>query len=332
MKLKAISFSLIVMVLYIHGYYLEAETYSVASYVQDTIDKGLCSVAVPMFFCISGFLFFNGVNSVSKVFEKQKRRMRTLMVPYVLWNIIFILWYVVMAMIPSVASFVNSDMIGKLSASTPWNALCLLFVEPAGFHLWFLRDLIVFVAFTPLVYLLLKCIRWLLPFLLALLSLKVYFFNGMFFFALGGCISMHNSLGSVDRCADTCFLPAIVGWLLFALVLPLNLMVGRLLLPAQLCGIVALWKLFDVFLKKRQIRWLNDWHVVDYTFFIYVFHEPFFNIVKKLTLCMLGKSDISLIALYLLNPIIAIVFILCVAMLIQELLPRTYSILTGGRI
>ncbi|WP_342383087.1 acyltransferase family protein [Bacteroides ovatus] len=50
-------------------------------------------VSVPMFCIISGYLFFQGLNTVDCFKEKYKyklkSRVRTLLVPYLLWNIIF---------------------------------------------------------------------------------------------------------------------------------------------------------------------------------------------------------------------------------------------------
>lgn len=45
-KLRILSFALIVMVVYVHSYYVEAEDYGLAYAVQRFVGRGLCMVAV----------------------------------------------------------------------------------------------------------------------------------------------------------------------------------------------------------------------------------------------------------------------------------------------
>jgi len=64
--------------------------------VKRTIDAFLSDLIVPVFFFISGFLFFKG-HQWSKTFYagKIKKRLRTLLLPYCLWNALGILLVVV---------------------------------------------------------------------------------------------------------------------------------------------------------------------------------------------------------------------------------------------
>ena len=55
----------------------------------------LARVAVPLFFMFSGFCFFNNHNdfTIETYVKKLKKRGRTLLVPYILWNILFVVFY-----------------------------------------------------------------------------------------------------------------------------------------------------------------------------------------------------------------------------------------------
>lgn len=68
------------------------------------ISEGICHVAVPTFFLISGFLFCKNIEKWNwlRWGNKVKRRVRTLLAPYVFWNllnaifnvsILYLLWY-----------------------------------------------------------------------------------------------------------------------------------------------------------------------------------------------------------------------------------------------
>ena len=53
----------------------------------------LTAVCVPFFFWISGLLFFYKTDfSLPIYFKKLRRRFRSLFIPYILWNIIAVLW------------------------------------------------------------------------------------------------------------------------------------------------------------------------------------------------------------------------------------------------
>ena len=55
-----------------------------------TLFKRLCRSAVPVFFIISGYLFFQNITEFKKeaYSSKVKSRIRTLLIPYLLWNFI----------------------------------------------------------------------------------------------------------------------------------------------------------------------------------------------------------------------------------------------------
>ena len=54
------------------------------------IQEAICRSAVPVFFIISGYLFFQNITEFKKeaYSSKVKSRIRTLFIPYLLWNLI----------------------------------------------------------------------------------------------------------------------------------------------------------------------------------------------------------------------------------------------------
>lgn len=57
-----------------------------------SISKVLCHVCVPAFYFISGFLFYKGLEkwSWNKYFEKIIKRIKSLFIPFLIWNTIYI--------------------------------------------------------------------------------------------------------------------------------------------------------------------------------------------------------------------------------------------------
>ena len=48
-------------------------------------------IAVPLFFIISGYLFFRSGFMIRTYTDKLRRRVRTLLVPYILWNLLYLI-------------------------------------------------------------------------------------------------------------------------------------------------------------------------------------------------------------------------------------------------
>lgn len=346
-KIEVLNLALIFLVLVIHGHYVEAQDYPLALGLQRfSGTDGIARVAVPLFFLLSGMLFYNNTTALNQCFAKQKKRIRTLLIPYLLWNIIFVLWYVILQNLPGVGGFINSDMVGKVTGGSVFNGLKELFWTPAAFQLWFLRDLLFIVLLSPALYYLIKYTKWLSP-IIALIAMVVLVGSGFFtaidyelnridgiaFFCLGGCVSMSSSLEQIDRWLSkpVVIVAAIIffGNAVWQMIgTDFNVWYNSL---TALCGCIVVWKGYDwiTSLKLLNLKPLNPY--LGYSFFIYLFHEPVFNIIKKIGLKMLGVHEWSLILLYLLNPVIMCVAAILVAKLLQRFIPKTYSILVGGR-
>lgn len=338
-KIAVLNAVAILMVLLLHSYYIEAADYPTALWVQRfTGTLGLSGVAVPLFYLMSGLLFFKSVTDIKDCIKGIRKRVHSLFVPYVLWNVIFVGWYVVMHYTPGVSQFVNSDMLSHFSLEHPVESLKYLLVEPAGFQLWFLRDLMVYVAFTPLLWILMKRFPW-----LTLAGLYLVFGGvarcGITFFALGGLIAMHYSLDDFSRWVSK---PVVIACnLLFLTNAVMAATPATMFLTGnsywQQCvntvGIIAVWGLYDMMCERKGQGRLYEvlLFASKYCFFIYLFHEPAFNIIKKLSLKIVGVNDCSLIVFYLVNPLVMAVVALAIGMCIKKLMPKVYGVLVGGR-
>lgn len=331
-KLTVLYTVLIIMVVYIHSYYLEAEQYSSFSLgIQKFIGGGICRIANCLFFCLSGYLFARNIDNNMEVWAKLKKRWHTLFPPYILWNIIFVLWYVVLAIVPGVSRFNNgSGMLERYQTLPIYSILYDLFVRPAAFQLWFLRDLLVILLFTPFLCWITKK-QWLVASILAICSTIVY--PCLIYFWGGIIIAMKKiDIENYPRPQLVIVLGVII-FLGYALFLSFgnedNKYIGVIV---NIIGIYTLWSVYDIIASGRCLADMGLWkYICGYSFFIYCFHEPAFNIVKKLPLVLCGASEPVLIFFYLINPWIMVAFAVIIAKLLQRMTPRIYRILTGGR-
>lgn len=329
-KLTVLSTVLIIMVVYVHSSYSEAEQYTVAKIIQDYTSR-LCGIANCLFFCISGYLFARDITSYKDILIKIKKRVRTLLIPYVLWNIIFVLWYIVLESIPGVNGFCNgSGTLDKYVSQSIIESMNDLFVSPAAFQLWFLRDLLIMMIFTPVFWWLSKNIGW-LALLIAGISTLVY--PWLLYFWVGIFLST-KKIDIYDYWRPTWFV--IFCALVFsgyAVCMEVGMknfsIIGSLV---DLIGLYAVWTLYDILTNREQIAGKGLWkYISGYSFFIYCFHEPTFNIVKKLAIAVFGVHEFSLIFFYYLNPWIMVFIAIYVAKTLQHIMPLVYNTLMGGR-
>lgn len=127
-----------VMVVALHMYQVYSFTVAdgVGAYLIRYLSHGVATVAVPVFFGLSGFLFFRNVNSHRQIFGKIKKRLFSLVIPYIAWNILYFVYYIITAKMP----FRNQEIMLDFS----WKGI----VEAVFFHkyiynMWFLLNLIV---------------------------------------------------------------------------------------------------------------------------------------------------------------------------------------------
>lgn len=204
--ISQLRFPLAALVVLIHSgiceYFTEqSEQTAVARQVIHAFSVGLTSVAVPLFFAISGYLFFMGMHSFSIPIYKQKlqRRFKTLLIPYLTWILIAFLLYASLALVK------GEPLTWPLGANLWWGCrqlvpdyTCLLdyhvnaITAPLLVPLWFMRDLMLLAVCSPVIYHLLKRTGWLFILLIGIVFYTHIYPNwcgvsirGLLFFSSG---------------------------------------------------------------------------------------------------------------------------------------------------
>ena len=82
----------------------------ISKFIQDFISDGLARIAVPLFFIISGYLFFLGFTwSLDKYKAKVKSRLSSLVIPFLFWNAVSMLVFFIAQSIPSTSVFFSGN-------------------------------------------------------------------------------------------------------------------------------------------------------------------------------------------------------------------------------
>ena len=142
-KKEYVSFVLSILVLFIHSYF--APTVLNDSFISlfnhkfsFFFSRSITRYAVPMFFMLSGISFFKGYNN-EKYLTKIKSRIHTLVIPYLLWNTVWMLWEIFTSY-----SFIAKFSTGQPYPLTPASILKGIFFYNCNAPFWFILDLIIF--------------------------------------------------------------------------------------------------------------------------------------------------------------------------------------------
>lgn len=86
-------FPLIICVISIHTVFTLDKSFEGYEYFKYILGL-FTSFAVPIFFIISSFLFFHGMQDfdISKWHDKLKSRVKTLVIPYLFWNFCYLMF------------------------------------------------------------------------------------------------------------------------------------------------------------------------------------------------------------------------------------------------
>lgn len=346
-RISALSFLAIIMVVFIHssdfhfkdGMLLPTQDQPIKTFIQFFISQGIARAAVPIFFCISGYLFFAKFEpKVSFFLNQLRKRISSLFFPYLIWSGGFIVLFFVLLQIPTINASVN-DAANRVVDYSFQNLLERLLVRPIPFQLWFVRDLIIFSVLSPVIWF---CIRTIgVSFLIILFILGFLGFSysvggtfALFYFSLGSYLALKPIGISETRLSKPVCLLLIGLWIgLIVLRGILFLEYGesyfKLDVLSNLFGLAGLWVGYR-FLSEAVITLLIK--LSPYTFFIFAAHEPFMSmVVLKGLRFLLSDTWQGRLAMYFLGPIITIPLLVIVGMILRRYFPFVFGALTGGR-
>lgn len=346
-------FPLIVAVVFIHAKLsdvmiggvslVEEGQFPLYELVFHVLSDELARIAVPLFFFISGFLFFYRTDFSSGAYAmKLKKRVRTLLVPYLFWNIVvFCLVFLTQFFLTSMTSGRN-----KLISEYGWVDWLNLFWDyksgmPVCYQFWFIRDLMVVILCSPLVYGLVKYgkaagvavlgILWGFDIWIRMPGISI---EAFFFFTLGAWYSINK-----------CSFVTVFGRLrLFVTVLYLVLVVASTFVWHQkmtewyhclhqlgiLAGLVTVVSWVSFGIGKKRLH--GSPFLAGSSFFVYAYHGmPLAFAVKYWVKLFQPGSEVTMLGGYFLIT----AFIVCLGVGIYALLKKWFpaftGIITGGR-
>jgi peptidoglycan/LPS O-acetylase OafA/YrhL len=356
-RLNLIRFPLIVGIVFIHAYQTSLEfgstqanvipTGFLAVFIRDFFSVGLAGIAVPLFFFMSGFLFFYKLDWSSRSFLKKLRtRVRTLLIPFLFWNILYLL---VIAIAQNI-SFTSSYFAGGIPHITSagvydyFNLIIGIDRHPIGFQFWYIRDLMILVLLTPVFHLMHKKTAWVFLAIFFGVWFSGYWFNDVlsiipspvpvFFFYAGTVLAVKNKTPFLfEKFNIILIIACLVIVFTFALLQDQSQAAAKpwLYRTGILVGIFAAFGATRYLFRPEKVKTLFLW-LGTTSFFIFAFHEPLMDFLQRVVVkYFVPSNDFLKLLFYFAIPIVVILVSLLVYKVLGRLLPKLTSIITGGR-
>ena len=358
-KLKFFSFLAMMLLVYVHGYnlnnsYLQPftvvnERLTFTTFFEYLTANGLFRFRIPMLFIISGFLY--ALNDDKPNRQRIVKRVRTLVIPYLIWSGIALAITFLWQQFPPTAKAVYEAGLDQMGDNRPYAEIDFagMFARwtlvPVAFQLWFIRVLFVYNLLYPVLKkAVIKIPKYWFPFAgimwLTMMGLHFIEGEGLLFFTLG--IWIAKSGFNVENTPRWLNLKWIVPIFIISSILKTLLafyMTGGLasfivltLLHKTVVftGLVSMWFGCDVLVRYFMNRGWFVW-ISAFSFIIYALHVPLINYTAKFILPYIHMVQNYRLLEYLVLPFVVIMFCVAMGAILRKLVPGVYGWMTGGR-
>lgn len=334
-KVTVFNFMAMYFVILIHTYNLEvyqitpnSSVFSNVVYWLENYVRCLSNLAVPFFFFMSGFLFFRNF-TWKDLKRKYISRFFSIFIPYILWCSIYYLYYVAVTHIPFIANHMNDVKIIHLDMM-----IWLRWLWPDSYYvLWFLKNLIVMIIITPILYIILKnrwhISGWVVLGILFLctkgiISISLPYFS--IYYAVGAFIGI-NYKNILHKSSKEIVVTARILLIIMLIISGFLTYHERSmddLLTIIFCA--AIW--YGVSGSKQNISlpwWMNV------SFFIYCAHDMILEGLEKIWLVLGGHSTVAALLDYIFAPLFTIIILIFVAYALKKWMNPLWKLLSGNR-
>ncbi|MGL5435236.1 MAG: acyltransferase family protein [Lachnospiraceae bacterium] len=322
------------LVVWVHSY--NAELYlgrtpegELLYQIEHWIGETISQFAVPGFFVISAYLFYRNF-TWDKLGNKWNSRIRSILVPFIVWNFIYYICYVIGSRLPWMTDVVGKGIIPfSLTA-----AVDAVLHYTYNYVFWYLYQLILLILLTPAIYLLLKqkyqgiCFQlFLWGLLLGGFQLPQLNLDALIYYCFAAYAAQHGRRlaehpGSVLLTANGAVIMLLGGFAYYA---GLRLAYPPLFVICRLFVVTGLW----ISIPGRYLPEPRQW--IKYNFFLYATHFAVVRFINKAGARVFPAVLPVPMILFLLMPIVTLVFSCLAGGFLRRRTPWIWELLNGGR-
>jgi len=299
----------------------------ISIFFQLLISEQITRLCVPLFFVISGYFFFKNYDgSIQAYYIKLKSRFKTILIPYLFWCLFWFAIYNLFSQFQHLDSFPL--------------ALIDALVNPIPFQLWFLKDLMALVFFSPLVYFLITKIKQHYLFIALLMVYLLDFsirshIDSIVFFLLGASLFLSGNKWFLKQNIKIYLCAYTILSLIFAFLNLYSLYVNHTFIVlihkiSVIIGILTiLYSVFNFDMNHLSFKLLLNKLSAGYLFFLFASHEPLLSFLKS-GFVMYFKSSFNLLGYFLL-PLITIFITYIIYFVLRKKLSCILFLINGNR-
>ncbi|WP_082150399.1 acyltransferase family protein [Parabacteroides goldsteinii] len=303
----------------------------------------ITKTSVPLFFIISGYLFFIKYNNTVANYENNiKSRSRHLLQPIMIWTTIYLLFYYIAQQVPYTASLFSGNNLpiadyGWKDFIGAYSGIFNNGIMFAG-QFWFLRNLFIICLFTPLLWYLFKYTKKYSLYVIGItwffheqLMINTFTIDTIFFFTLGAWIAFNNY--NIDKFLNLkakWFYPIFFIALIATIILPQNTYHHFFYLSCIFFGTICISHICYTLIKKGKGDFLVRLSAGSY--FCFLLHQQIQMFVKRaLHKLLKPDSDLTMLLLYFLVPCLIIAICYILYNYLDKYHPTLLAILTGTK-
>lgn len=344
----------------VHGTNVSFESLPLTWRTYSFVEAFLKSQSVPIYYFISGYVFFLGIRTFNRevYFRKLKNRMHSLLIPYVIWNMLMLLMALVL-FLPCFSTILPNIHLNKLDfnpgaiLNTFWdqfhgvirnpNAQERLAIYPQNIPLWFVRELMIVVLCTPVIHFLLHRLKCYFVIALGIVWFIIQGFHefshltmiltAFFFFSWGAYMSVNNKdmiqeFGRFSRVSMVLY-PA-----LGILYMMASGQCPEAIRPIKACNIVVgLFFAYNLaaYLLRHRICQVNPF-LASSSFFLYISHWLIYDKSLKVVFFLFRpQSDLGMLMFYALSVAFTVGLLLATYFLLRRFAPGLLKVIAGRK-
>lgn len=333
-KIYWFTFAFSILVVWVHSYNSElflgiTDAAAMVYKIEHWLGGYIAQIAVPGFFMLSAYLFYRNF-TWKKLLEKWDSRIHSLLVPFILWNALYYLGYVIASRIPFVTGVVGKGLI-PFDLMTAADALLHY---TYNYVFWYLYQLILLVLLAPVIYGALRN-RYLGA--AVILGIGVALWRGgslpplnldaLFYYAVAAYAAIHGRSKIETWSREAGFLglflvaiAVVMRYLLMKNGMAVMAAVAfRLLVPA------ALWLMVD----EKKLPEAKTW--MKHNFFLYAIHFAVVRLINKTAAVFFSGILLLPLAIYILMPVIVTALSYFAGRLFRKRAPVLWRVFNGNR-
>lgn len=306
--------------------------------------------SVPIYFFISGYVFFIGLQkwSKEKYIKKITNRKKSLLYPYLIWNTIMLLASLIVFYIaPNIMNGQLGDFTIEGFLSVYWRydgtlTNALPSYKPINYPLWFVRDLMIIVLLAPILYKAIKkfgrYVVVLFAFLWATLRLVgveiIPSADGLLFFSFGAYMSINGKdmieeFYKYNRVAAVSFILLGIAHII-AQNYNLIFLIKIIKIPMIFAGLFFAYNISAWLISRKNIK-VNKF-LSSSSFFIYISHAVICSKVLLLIKIIINPNNgLSLTITYLVSVAATVLILLSIFYLMSKFTPKLLSVIAGRK-